>query len=299
MSTERLANETQAQTALNLAKQILKETSDTATLDAELIMMHTLDCSRLELYTLGSRQLSRQQRQQFATGITERKAGKPVAYILGHKDFWKHQFEVNSSVLIPRPDTELLVEKAIGYLSELKPGDNGPVSILDVGTGSGCIAISLALEFPDTHVDAWDLSRDALKTATSNQRRLGSKVNFIRKDALSPDSWKGSQDYHLIVSNPPYIAENESSLMPVDVKDWEPTSALFAPDQGLAFYRTMAECAPALLQGSGGCIMMEIGFQQGPAVEAIFKRKLWNNVTTFKDLAGHDRLVVAHRSLKS
>ena len=261
----------------------------------QMLIAHQFGFDRTILAMEPHLELKASQAEALLDALDQLKNHRPVQYIIGTALFMGMPLAVNSAVLIPRPETEELVT----WLGESFARDESAPVILDAGTGSGCIAISLALEYPDTHVDAWDLSRDALETATSNQRRLGSKVNFIRKDALSPDSWKGSQDYHLIVSNPPYIADNESSLMPVDVKDWEPASALFAPDQGLAFYRTMADCAPALLQRSGGCIMMEIGFQQGPAVEEIFKRKLWNNVTTFKDLAGHERLVVGHRSLKS
>ena len=229
---------------------------------------------------------------QFRDLIRQRHKGCPVAYLTGKQDFWNHSFLVSTEVLIPRPDTEVLVEEALKRLSSLR---EKPLRILDIGTGSGCIAISLALECPQAEVEAWDISDSALEVAKQNQKALGSRVHFCRKDALNPDFWQNTGPFDLIVSNPPYIAEEEKKHLGPGVLTYEPHQALFATEHGLAFYYALARQAFRVLRPGHGCIMVETGYRQGEAVQEIFRKGPWKNSTIVRDLSGLNRVVTADR----
>ena len=221
----------------------------------------------------------------FHSGLNRRLQGEPIQYILGSTEFYGRKFAVGPSVLIPRPETESLVE----WAADIGNRQTAP-RILDIGTGSGCIAVSLALEVPGSEVRAIDCSREALAVARSNASTLGASVDFERTDVLNdaiPDP-----PYSLIVSNPPYVPVEEMEEMQREVRDYEPHVALFAGRDPLLFYRKFAETLRTTLR-SGGYIGMEIHAQFGPEVAKLFVDNGWRNVTVKEDLAGMDRFVVA------
>lgn len=212
---------------------------------------------------------------RYADWVSRRERGEPVAYILGWREFYGHRFGVAPGVLIPRPETELLVEEGLAAVASV-----ASPRILDLGTGSGCIAISLALARPDAQVWAVDYSADALKIATANAEALGAKVEFVRSD------WAGSlheRDFDLIVSNPPYIAPDDEHLVQGDLR-FEPKSALAAPDAGLADLRRIVDAAAGLLR-PGGTLLCEHGWDQGGFVREIVVAKGFFPLQ-YRDLAG-------------
>lgn len=261
---------------------------DTPRLDAELLLGAALGLTRIQLYTYFDKPLHAQERDPFKDLLRRRAGGEPVAYITGIKEFMGHPFEVNKSVLIPRPDTEVLVETALAHLKALP---EAPLRILDIGTGSGCVALALAKRHPEAEVVAWDLHEAALAVARANGAKLGvENVTFLEKDALDPEAWNDAA-FDLIVSNPPYICETERPALPRSVVDFEPGSALFAAGSGLFFYETYARLAPTALN-PGGTLMVEIGSTQAEAVSALFAAAGFQGVAVTKDYGKNDRVVV-------
>ena len=212
---------------------------------------------------------------------------EPVQYIQGTARFLQRTFRVAPGVLIPRPETEELVEAVLREVS--------PVSrILDIGTGSGCIAITLSKELPEAGVTAWDISEDALSVARANNDALQAKVRFYRRDVLAYQAEKG-ECYDVIVCNPPYVTEAEKCEMEHNVLDWEPSLALFVPDNDpLLFYRRIAELGSALL-APGGRLFFEINRAFGQAVAVMLREKGYANPRIIKDISGNDRIVIAER----
>ncbi len=218
--------------------------------------------------------------------IARRVAGEPVQYITGKKEFYNHTFEVGPAVLIPRPETEELVE---AVLKQVPPG--AALSVADVGTGSGCIAISLGLERPEWRVTAIDLSPAALDIARRNAARLGAaNISFAQSDLFA--AVPGPFD--MIVSNPPYIDFGVKETLQVEVRKFEPPLALFAAERGLAVIRELVAQSAGHLK-PGGSLFCEIGYDQKGAVEKFFDGGAWNDVTFLKDISGHDRIVRAAR----
>jgi release factor glutamine methyltransferase len=210
---------------------------------------------------------------------------EPVQYVLGEAHFYGRNFQVNSSVLIPRPETELLIDLAGSYIKTHKQN----ISILDIGTGSGCIAISLALEFPSANVFATDISREALVVANENAKRLKAKVQFYRDDILN-DAFP-FEPLDLIISNPPYIMESERGAMQRNVVDHEPKQALFVPDETpLLFYERLAERGKKLLT-PGGALVVEINERFGKETAGLFSSLGYSDVKIHKDLDGKERAV--------
>ena len=205
--------------------------------------------------------------------LQRRENGEPLAYILGYREFYGRRFRVDSNVLIPRHETEILVEAALEVEKE-------NCRVLDIGTGSGCIAVTLKLERPDWEVWATDISSSALQVARENAETLGADITFRHSDLL--DQLDG-EAFDLIVSNPPYIGRDEA--LPREVKEFEPSSALFADNSGLALYEQLANHAPKHLR-PGGQVILEIGQDQGQAVSALFPGS-----KVIKDLDGNDRVV--------
>lgn len=209
----------------------------------------------------------------------------PPQYLLGYEEFYGHRFKVTEDTLIPRPETEELVELC---LSE-NPTSN--LRVVDIGTGSGAIAISLKLARPEWQVATVDISAGALQVARENAHSLGADVAFYEGDTLAPVA---EQRFDLIISNPPYISADEWSLMDASVRKFEPKAALFAEDQGLAIYRRIAQQAPQVL-APGGKLYLEIGFQQGAAVSDLFQQAFpTKKVKVLKDLSQNDRMIVVH-----
>ncbi|MBQ8224010.1 MAG: peptide chain release factor N(5)-glutamine methyltransferase [Bacteroides sp.] len=212
---------------------------------------------------------------------------RPIQYIMGTARFLQRDFYVTSSVLIPRPETEELVEK---LLQEV-PAD---AHILDIGTGSGCIAVSVAKELPDAQVEAWDVSEEALAVARINSERQQVSVSFRQCDVLNYEPSQVSC-YDVIVSNPPYIAQKEQTDMQRNVLDWEPSLALFVPDEDpLLFYRCIGELGQTLLV-VGGRLYFEINRAYGPDVVELLLRQGYVEVRLERDLSGNDRFVMAQK----
>lgn len=265
--------------------------SDTARLDSELIMSQALNCSRIDLYCHYDKPVNELERQRIRESLQKRAKGEPIAYILGEKDFYGRSFKVSPSVLIPRPETEHLVEEV------LKVHASKPISnFLEVGAGSGCISLTLAKEISGLCGESWDISAEAIAVAEANARlHEVESICFKERDALAFASWQGLDlKYDLICSNPPYISRDEISIMGRSVLDYEPELALFAEDEGLVFYKTMANLAKGALSDNG-TIVLEIGAYQGEKVRSIFESESWSDTRVVNDLAGHPRIVIASK----
>lgn len=263
--------------------------SDSPRLDAEILLCEVLHCVRLDLYLDHHKPLEISERGRYRDMIKRRSQGEPVAYIIGRREFYGASFVVNQHTLIPRPETEHLIEEILKRCGAEKK------NCLDIGAGAGCIAITLKKQRPEWDLEAWDISDQALEVAADNAAALSADVNFIQRDGLDPKSWEDrAGSYDLIVSNPPYIAPEEKADLPQSVKDFEPHLALFAEDDGLRFYRTFACFAPKALR-PGGKIFLEIGFRQASDVSSILEDYGWSEIEVFPDLGGRDRVVVATR----
>ena len=239
-------------------------------LECQVIAAHALLVDRTFVLTHPDHEVNE---LAFERLLQRRENGEPLAYILGYREFFSRRFRVDPSVLIPRQETEVLVETALEFPKE-------KCRVLDIGTGSGCIAITLKLERPDWEVWATDISSSALQVARENAETLGADISFRHSDLLSQ---LDGEKFDLIVSNPPYIGREE--VLSMEVKDFEPDSALFAEDNGLALYRLLAVQAPKHLV-LGGQIILEIGYRQGEAISSFFPGS-----DVIKDLEGNNRVV--------
>ncbi|MGB7566282.1 MAG: peptide chain release factor N(5)-glutamine methyltransferase [Chitinivibrionales bacterium] len=249
--------------------------------EAEIILQHVLHCSRSELYVKTGRRIPREQRNTIKAAIKRRLTDEPLPYILGRAYFHSKEFLVSNAVLIPRPDTEILVEKVL----EIEPEDTR--SFLDVGTGSGAIAEILVSHRPRWKSVGLDISEQALKIAKVN---CSAKIGLLCGDLFS--ALKTAPYFDFIVSNPPYISEKEMTELDQSVQDFEPVSALYGGTDGLDFYRILAEKSKDLLK-KGGRIYCEIGYAQGEAVQTLFSDQKWKNILQFPDLAGRPRIIIA------
>lgn len=255
---------------------------------AFLVFDETFGVSRTDIYADKVRQFSQDERLRFVNICQRLAAGEPVQYVLGHAEFCGHRFGVAPGVLIPRPETEELVAWAAKAITACAAPC---LKVLDAGTGSGCIAVSLKLQFPDCRVDAWDISSEALQIAEANARRLQADVHFSRRDLLAPRSATDAA-YDLIVSNPPYICERERTDMSPHVWRHEPHEALFVPDADpLRFYRALARASVNGALRSGGTLMVEINSAYGPETVALFMAEGLRHVVLHRDTFGRDRVV--------
>jgi release factor glutamine methyltransferase len=245
-------------------------------LEASLLAAHVLLVDRSWLFAHPESEFNELAGE---SALSRREGREPLAYILGYREFYGRRFTVSSSVLIPRQETEILVETAIKYA---KPN----AKLLDVGTGSGCIAITAKLERPDLQVTAVDISEAALEVAQQNAEDLNADIRFLNSDCFTAltGEW-----FDLIVSNPPYIGREEP-LMP-EVSDYEPSLALFADDHGTAFLKQLAKEGKSYL-ADGGILMSEIGYQQLDRTRTIFEEQEWTFLESAKDIAGHDRVTL-------
>jgi release factor glutamine methyltransferase len=221
---------------------------------------------------------------RFAEQAMRRRHGEPLAYLLGRREFYGHVFEVNSAVLVPRPETEVLVERAVLHAARIR----NP-RVLDLGTGSGCIAISLALAYGDVQATAVDCSADALAVAERNAERLGAQVRFVQGDWFG--ALPASARFDLIVSNPPYVAEGDPHL---DALRFEPQHALTSGADGLQAIRHLVAVAPRHLT-EGGWLLIEHGFDQADAVRRLMVEAGLDDVGSVPDLAGIARLTEGRR----
>jgi release factor glutamine methyltransferase len=276
----------QLRQALKSAIDVL-ETNDigSSRLNAETLLMFVLDCNRAHLYAHPERELTGDEEQRYQEAINERARGVPAQYITGHQEFWGLDFLVSPAVLIPRPETEHLVESAI----EIANVFERPV-IVDVGTGSGCVALSLANDLPKAEVHAVDLSPEALEVARANSARLRlERVRFHLTDVLEgfPEEFAD-----IIVSNPPYVGECEADKVQAQVRRFEPHMAVFGGPEGSELIRKVISQAHRVLK-PGGWLLMEIGYTQSSLLEGLLVR--WQDVHFVPDLQGIPRVAVARK----
>ncbi|WP_336220773.1 peptide chain release factor N(5)-glutamine methyltransferase [Citrobacter amalonaticus] len=256
--------------------------------DAEILLEHVTGKPRTYILAFGETALSEAQQAQLATLLSRRKQGEPIAHLTGVREFWSLSLFVSAATLIPRPDTECLVEQALARL----PSE--PCRILDLGTGTGAIALALASERPDCEVTAVDRMPDAVELARRNAAHLAIKnVRILQSDWFSALS--GPPPFTMIVSNPPYIDEQDSHLSQGDVR-FEPLSALVAGDNGMADIAHIIEQSRERLE-AGGFLLLEHGWQQGKAVRDAFTRAGYQNVETCRDYGGNERITLGRKSV--
>ena len=262
---------------------------ESARLDAELLLAHALKKNRVFLYTNFDQPLSQEERDVMRGLVKRRSAREPVAYILGEKEFYGRPFVVNADVLIPRPETEHLVDAVLGWLKEQ---ELQRPRILDVGCGSGAIGLSLAAELPASHVVLTDISQGALDVAAQNARRLevNDRVEFRLGETWTPVE---GERFDVVASNPPYIAPQQSNELAPDIVEHEPKEALFAEGDGLACVTALCARAGSYLN-KPGYFACEVGAGQADAALAQMDDQ-FSQTSSIRDLAGHARVVWAAR----
>jgi release factor glutamine methyltransferase len=254
--------------------------------DAELLLMHTLERSRAWLIAHAEEELSGSLAAAYTALVSLRRKGEPIQYITGEAEFYGLPFLVTRDVLIPRPETEHLVEKAL----ELAGRVVSP-RIVDVGTGSGAIAVALAHKLPCVQIAAIDISSRALAVAEENAKRNGVAVRFLLGDLLAPVA---GERFEIIVSNPPYVPTADRATLSVEVREYEPALALFAGGDGLDVYRRLIPAAFDALT-PGGFVALEIGYGQSTAVEALLASAGFEQILFVPDLQGIPRVACAQR----
>ncbi len=260
---------------------------------SELLLAHVLCVTRKDLYLDFENSVPNEKKREFLQLCDRRKNGEPIQYILGDTEFMSLPFQVNEHVLIPRHETELLVEKVMLYSSA--HGNGGTVQILEIGTGSGNIAISLAHYIAGAHITALEVNREALKIARENAARNGvdKKITFAAQNIFDAKAADFS-DKDVVVSNPPYIHENDHDCLEKEVVDYQPHEALFAGRNNLIFYETITNLAMTWLK-QGGLLAFETGHDTGTAVRKIVENSSFHTVKLSQDYAGHDRIVTGIR----
>lgn len=249
--------------------------------DARILLAHAMECDPSRLLLMYQEEVPNSILQTFDNYLKARLCFQPVSQIIGGREFWGRWFNITRDVLDPRPETETLIEIVLEKYA--------PRSILDLGTGSGVLAITLALERPETNVIATDVSHEALIIAKANavSHNVLNQITFVQSDWFTSVSGQ----YDLIVSNPPYISELEMESLAPDVRDWEPRLALTPGGDGLSAYRNIAENFANFLNPDG-ILLLEIGTAQANSVTQIFSKKSAVDISVVKDLGGHDRILV-------
>jgi len=269
--------------AVESATARLSSVSDSANLDARLLTCHACGIEPTQLITHPEQELSSEQEKLFNSILDRRAKGEPLAYITGSKEFWSLDFAVNKQVLIPRPETELLVELTLEAIANKKSP-----RILDLGTGSGAIAISIARERSDCTVVATDISSSVLETAQLNAKQHDVNIQFVLSAWFAElATEKFMKTFDVIVSNPPYIDISDQELDPF-VSEYEPKLALISGQNGLYDLTEIINAAPAYLQ-EDGMLIVEHGFQQASSIKQLFSSVKFNNIYTHQDLARHPR----------
>jgi release factor glutamine methyltransferase len=278
-----------------------------AALAAELLLMHALGRDRAWLYAHPEHELDAPTCEQYFSLIARRASGVPTQHLTGHQEFWGLDFEVTPAVLIPRPETEHVIEVALERLGVVPESDsprrNEKFLIADVGTGSGCIAIALAHELPNAQIIATDISAAALEVARRNAARHGvaSRIDFVEcnlADFLlhgSRITGHESRSLDLIASNPPYIGRRETESLPREVREHEPEAALFGGETGTEIYAPLVAQAAVLLK-SGGALVLELGHNSAEHVSRLLDAPAWKNIVITNDLAGIPRVASAQRN---
>ncbi|MFT6395546.1 MAG: release factor glutamine methyltransferase [Bradymonadia bacterium] len=278
---------------INTTAELLeKHGSPSGRADSQYLVGHVLGLSKTELYMGAQRPVDDAEREALRELVKRRVSGEPIAYILGTVGFWTLDLKVDERVLIPRPETEHLVEQAIKFTKRF---EHHAWRIVDVGTGSGAIALALASELPNATVLAIDISADALEVARENADLAGlrDRVKFVQGDALAPLSGRDSV-VDIIVSNPPYVAQDDPDLES-RVREFEPNQALFAGGQGMAIIKRLTQQASSALC-PGGLFLCEHGHRQGAAAREAAERADLTDIETLQDFASLDRVLVARRS---
>jgi len=289
--------------------QLELERVPSAGLAAELLLMHTLMRDRAWLYAHHEQELDAAAHERYFSLIAQRASGVPTQHLTGHQEFWGLDFEVSSDVLIPRPETEHVIEVALERLGIRQSSSESPaepsrrLQIADVGTGSGCIAVALAHELPSAHIVATDISAAALQVARRNAARhhVSSRIDFVKSNLLddvfheSRITSHGSRDFDLIVSNPPYIGRCEAVTLPREVREHEPEVALFGGEKGTEMYAPLIAQAAKLLKPSG-ILVLELGHSSAEHVARLLGPPDWFELAITDDLAGIPRVASAERS---
>ena len=268
-------------------------------MNAELLMMFTLGCDRAYLYAHPERELRKEASQRYEQALARRERGIPAQYITGHQEFWGMDLIVTPAVLIPRPETEHVIETVLRLVRELGEDEPGRVArsplkrlkMVDVGTGSGCIALALAKELPEAEITAVDISRRALEIAQANAGRLqfGEKICFVEANLL-----KGfpSGSFDFVVSNPPYVGESEADQVQLEVRKFEPRRAVFAGPKGTEVIERLVSEAREVLKALGWLIM-EISGTIAEQVKLLLQD--WHEVSVINDLQGIPRVIAARK----
>ncbi len=279
------------------ARRLVAVGIESARLDAELLLGCALKMTREQLLAAAPRELSRDQRERYEALLLRRLRREPLAYVTGKQEFWSLDFVVSKAVLVPRPETELLVEIAVKHAAESSRGDR--LRILDLGTGSGAIAVALAKELPEAEILATDISPEALAVARHNAAANGvsTRIRFYQGDLFAAIHHRIDREFNLIVSNPPYVCRAELSKLEPEVSGWEPRAALDGGCDGLDFYRRIAEEGPRYLR-PGGALAVEIGAGTGAAVLALFKRAAaYTEEQIYRDYSGNERVFLASKRI--
>ncbi len=289
---------------LQYAAETLKNAEiETPVLEAGVILCHVLKCNRAYLYTHGDRVLEAGELGELEAFLHRRSEKVPLQYLLGEAEFMSLSFKVSPAVLIPRQDTEILVEKCIELITGIEiNGETGEcfqekachapgTKVLDMCTGSGCIAVSIAYHCPGSRAVACDISQDALEIARVNSVRAGveKRVEFRCGDLF--EVLDAREKFHIIASNPPYIETGTIKTLQIQVRDHEPCIALDGGADGLDFYRKIIYTAPGFLY-ENGYLVLEIGYNQGESVSRLMMENSFESVTVLKDLGGNDRVVL-------
>lgn len=259
-------------------------------LEAEVLLAHALGCNRVGLYLKFEEIPGDDQRGAFRELVKRRAAGEPVAYLVGHKEFYSLDFEVTPATLIPRPETEHIVLEGIEFLRN-RPSDQ-PVRILDIGTGSGALAVAFAKNLPNAEVTAVDISAPALAVAKRNaaKHQVADRIEFLKSDLFS--AVEPEKKFTLIVSNPPYVSRSEYDALDPSVKDYEPKSALLSGETGTEVAERILRAAPGYLE-EGGLILIEISPMIADAMTAFLKTTPFSRYSVINDFAGLKRVISA------
>jgi len=274
-------------------RRLLGAGIDSARLDAELLLGCALGMSREELMVAATRKVSVAESDRYEDLLRRRLNREPLAYITGQQEFWSLGFLVSGDVLVPRPETETLVERALKHLAAIN--NHEAPRILELGTGSGAIAVALASELPQAEIVATEIAPAALAIARRNASRNGvsNAIRFLQGDLFTALDQELEKDFDLILSNPPYIPRGEIAHLGAEVSRWEPRAALDGGVDGLDFYRRIIEEAPSYLR-PGGAVAVEIGAAIGSLVLALFRNNpAYRDTQVHQDYSDRDRVVIA------
>lgn len=264
--------------------------------NAEQLLCHALGLQRIQLYLDFEKPLSARERDVYKQLLRRRAQQEPLQYIIGQAEFMSLPFYVQPGILIPRPETEILVEKAIEQIQErFEPSKT--VHCLDIGTGSGNIAVSLATHLKNVHIVAVDVDKEILSVANKNAKinRVQEYIEFILLNIMDENGVeKIGQQFDVVISNPPYVSEDAYKQLPGEIHKYEPKQALYGGEDGLRFYRHMPRILPKLLKREG-MTLLEIGADQADRVKAIFSGSFGENIKMFQDLAGRDRVILLQK----